>query len=50
MLILERTELNWVEYQIRHGIKMRCNSNSIVWFSQNWSLELCGLIPCNTEG
>jgi hypothetical protein len=43
-------ELNWVEYQIIHGIEMRCNSNSIVWMSLNWSLELCGLIPRNTVG
>jgi hypothetical protein len=41
MSILEMMELNWVENQIRHGIEMRCNSNSIVWISLNWSLELC---------
>jgi hypothetical protein len=40
-------ELNWVQYQISHGIEMRCNSNSIVWIPLNWSLELCGLIPLN---
>jgi hypothetical protein len=45
-----RMELNWVEYQIRHDIEMICNSNFIVWMSLNWSLELCGLIPRNTEG
>jgi hypothetical protein len=50
MSILERMELNWVEYQIRHDIEMRYNSNSIVWMSLNWSLELCGLILGNTEG
>jgi hypothetical protein len=49
-LILEMMELNWVEYQIRHGIEMRCNSSSIVWMSLNWSSELCGLNPRNTEG
>jgi hypothetical protein len=34
-----------VEYQIRYGIEIRCNSNFIVWMSLNWSLELCSLIP-----
>jgi hypothetical protein len=38
------TELNWVEYQIRHGIEMICIFNSIVWMSLNWNLELYGLI------
>jgi hypothetical protein len=50
MSILEGMDLNRVEYQISHGIEMRYNSNSIVWMSLNWSLEWCGLIPCNTEG
>jgi hypothetical protein len=50
MSILERMELNWVEYQIKHGIEMRCISNSIVFMSLNSSLELCGLIPRSTEG
>jgi hypothetical protein len=27
---IERMELNWVEYQIRHDIEMIYNSNSIV--------------------
>jgi hypothetical protein len=43
-------ELNYVQYQISHDIEMRCNSNSIVWMSLNWSLELCGPIPRNTKG
>jgi hypothetical protein len=50
MSILERLELNWAEYQIRDGIEMRCNSNSIIWMSLNWSLKLCGLSTRNTEG
>jgi hypothetical protein len=29
MLILERMELNWVQYQINHGIEMRYNSNCL---------------------
>jgi hypothetical protein len=50
MSILEDMELDWIQYQISHAIEMRCNSNFIVWTSLNWSLELCGLIPRNTEG
>jgi hypothetical protein len=42
--------LNWFQYQISHGIEMRCNSNSIVWMSLYWSLELGDLIQRNTEG
>jgi hypothetical protein len=38
-----------VQLQISHDIEMSCNSNSIVWMSLNWSLELCGPIPLNTE-
>jgi hypothetical protein len=50
MSILEDKELNWVQYQICHGIEMRYSPNSIVWMSLNWSLELCSLISRNTEG
>jgi hypothetical protein len=50
MSILEGKELNWIQYQTNYGIEMRCNSNSIIWMSLNWSLELCGLISRNTEG
>jgi hypothetical protein len=32
---LERIELNWIDYQIKHGIEMGYNSNSIVWISLN---------------
>jgi hypothetical protein len=46
---IKSTKLNWVEYQIRHGIEMRCNCNFIVWMSLNWNMDLCGLIPRNTE-
>jgi hypothetical protein len=49
MLILEDVELNWVQYQISHAIKMIYNFNSIVWMSLDWSLELCGPIPRNTD-
>jgi hypothetical protein len=35
MSLLERMELNWVEYQIMCGIEMSCNSFSIVWMSLN---------------
>jgi hypothetical protein len=50
MSILEGKELNWVQNQIRHSTETRSNSNSIVWMSCNWSLELCGLNPCNSKG
>ena len=50
MSILEGMELNWVQYQISHDIEMRCDSNSIVWMSLNWSFELCSLILRNIEG
>jgi hypothetical protein len=50
MSILEDVELNWVQYQISHSIEMRCNFNVIIWMSLNWSLELYGSIPQNTEG
>ena len=39
MSILEGMELNWDQYQIKHGIEMRYNSNSFVWMSLYWSLE-----------
>jgi hypothetical protein len=48
MSILEGIELNCIEYQINHGIKIRCNCNSIVWMSLYWSLEFGGLISRNT--
>jgi hypothetical protein len=32
-----------------YDTEMRCNFNSIVWMSLNWSLKLCGLILRNTE-
>jgi hypothetical protein len=48
--MLEGIELNWVQYQISHSIEMRCNFNFIILMSQNWSLELCGLISLNSEG
>jgi hypothetical protein len=50
ILILEWMDLNLIEYQIKHDIEIRCNSNSIVWVSLNWSLKLCGVTPHNTEG
>ena len=40
MSILEGMELNWVQYQINHGIEMRYNSNSIVWMSLYWSTSM----------
>jgi hypothetical protein len=49
MLCLD-VELNQVEYQIRLGIKMRCNFNYVVWISLNWSFESCGLIPHIIDG
>ena len=33
MLILEGLELNWVQYQINHGIEMGHDSNSVVWMT-----------------
>jgi hypothetical protein len=33
--MLERIELNQVEYQIKLDIEMRYNFNSIVWISLN---------------
>jgi hypothetical protein len=49
MSILEGMELNWFQYQISRDIEMRRSSNSIVWMSLYWSLELGGLIPRNIE-
>jgi hypothetical protein len=47
-----RLDVDIGDDRIGHGIKMRCNSNSIVcivWITLSWSLQLCGLIPRNTE-
>jgi hypothetical protein len=42
--------MNWVPYQINHGIEMGYNSTSIIWISLNWNLKLYGITPHNTEG
>jgi hypothetical protein len=41
--------IEMVQYQIRHSIKMRCNSNYIIWMPLNWILELSSIIPRNSK-